>query len=122
MPKYIINLRDEKNNQDNFMEWSSVVDAPTTNGMTLAEFKEYYRSEYGNRGMEDLDERLTRVFANGTSARMDKSVNDTIGFNVAGSYVEGYVEKKDTDDGSAWCMTYEELLDAFCRPYYKDRV
>ena len=67
-----------------YLEWSSVVDAPVTYGMTLDEFKDYYRHEYGERGMEKLPERLARVEAIGTSAIGYNTLDDLIGFNRAG--------------------------------------
>ena len=44
-----------------YFEWSSVVDAPVTSGMTLDEFKKYYRDEYGRHGFEGLAKRLEKV-------------------------------------------------------------
>ena len=92
--------------------------------MTLDEFKEYYQNEYGRKGMDDLDERLARVLEKGTSARDDDSVKETVSWNHAGAHVEGYILKvfENPDDGNPYCMTYEELLNEFCRPYYKDRT
>ena len=107
MPKYIINLRDEKQDKDNFMEWSTIVDAPTTYGCDLDSFKEYYKKEYGNKGMEELDSRLARVSETGTSSRVDKSLDNLISYNRAGEK-ENHLNK-------------EELLEEYCRPYYKDR-
>lgn len=68
MPRYIIKINDETTGKDYYMEWSTVVDAPVTYGCTLAEFKEYYQSEYGSNGMRDFEERMKRVEENGISA------------------------------------------------------
>lgn len=123
MPKYIINLRDERESQDNYMEWSTVVDAPTTYGMTLDEFKEHYKEEYGNKGMEELDERLKRVAEKGTSARDYASADELIECNRAGEYVKDFVPRKELDNEyDSYALTKEELLDEYCRPTYKDRI
>lgn len=78
MPRYIIKLNDQ------YLEWSTVVDAPITFGMSLAEFKEHYRSEYGEDGMRCLAERLERVERVGTSEIGAMRIEDTISCNRAG--------------------------------------
>lgn len=62
MGKFIIQLKDM------YLEWSTVVDAPTTFGMTLDDFRQYYQQMYGSDGMRDLDSRLARVAEHGSSA------------------------------------------------------
>lgn len=64
MGTFIIKMRDY------YLEWSTVMDAPVTFGMSLPEFKKYYRAEYGRWGMEDLEGRLERVEEHGSSARL----------------------------------------------------
>ena len=54
--------------KDFYLEWSTVVDAPLTGGMSLAEFEEYYRQEYGNQGMQQLPQILERLERTGCSA------------------------------------------------------
>jgi hypothetical protein len=78
MPKYIIKIKDR------YFEYSSVVDAPVTHGMSLGEFTEYYKEEYGKSSIENLKQRLERVEAKGTSCMLDESVEATISGNVAG--------------------------------------
>jgi hypothetical protein len=78
MPRYIVKIKDR------YFDWSTVVDAPVTYGMTLERFREYYRSEYGSDGMRHLDDRLERVEAKGTSSRLDENLKECIGFNRAG--------------------------------------
>lgn len=68
MPRYIVKLIDTTTNIPYYLEWSTVVDAPETYGMTLEEFKEYYKEEYGNTGMAALPTRLERVEKFGISA------------------------------------------------------
>src|SRR5689334_10516600 len=67
-----------------YFEWSTIVDAPTTYGMTLSAFKRYYRDEYGRSGYADLARRLERVKEIGTSSLMHKSVEDVVAYNRAG--------------------------------------
>jgi hypothetical protein len=78
MPSYIVKI-------DNFyLEWSTVVDAPTTFGMSLDEFKEYYQEEYGKRAMSELSQRLERVEEQGVSSYLDNSLEDLVLCNRAG--------------------------------------
>lgn len=44
--------------EERYLIWSSVVDAPTTYGCTLEQLKNYWREEYGRRGLEDLERRI----------------------------------------------------------------
>ena len=67
MGKFIIKIADDKFHKDYYMEWSTIVDAPVTNGMSLSEFKDYYELEYGKSSMAELEERLKRVKVNGSS-------------------------------------------------------
>lgn len=78
MGRYIIRL------EDHYLEWSTVVDAPTTFGMTLDEFRAFYREEYGASGSQDLDERLARASVHGTSAYSGRSAVDVMSCNRAG--------------------------------------
>jgi len=78
MGKFIVKLG------EHYLEWSTVVDAPVTFGMSLAEFKEYYRWENGERGMKELVARLERVEKKGTSSFTDVDAEDTISINRAG--------------------------------------
>lgn len=89
---------------DYYLEWSSIVDAPVTWGMTLEEFKVYYKEQYGLQGMKELPERLERVDKYGTSSYYNESTKSLICVNNAGpnskraSYayiVEHYCIKKD---------------------------
>ena len=100
MPTTIIKLPCD--GQDYYLEWSSVVDAPVTYGMTLDEFKSYYRAEYGNQGMERLEERMKRVEETGTSDRLSrKPVKEWVKFNRAGD--------KETQ------ITYDKIVDKYVR-------
>lgn len=80
MPRYICKL------DDMYFDWSTVVDAPITFGMTLEEYKEYYKSEYGNLSISsgEFDRRMKRVEETGTSSLLDKSIDSVIKGNRAG--------------------------------------
>jgi hypothetical protein len=85
MPKFIIKM--EKDGDERYLEWSTVVDAPVTYGMSYDEFLKYYRNEYGANSMDNLvgeHGRMRRVRENGTSERGSKSVHETISHNRAG--------------------------------------
>jgi hypothetical protein len=83
MPRYIAKFTD--GGESWYLDWSSVVDAPVTCGMSLDEFREYYREEYGPGAMDGLEERLARVKEKGTSARLHDSVESLIRCNRAGA-------------------------------------
>lgn len=102
MPYYIIKIHDEKFNQDYYMEWSTIVDAPITNGCGLEEFKEYYRAEYGRKGIAELDERLKRVEKKRISAHAPfDNLDRLLENNHAG------------ENGT--CLDKEGILEHYCR-------
>lgn len=86
--------------KDRYLEWSTVADAPTTYGMNLQDFKEYYRSRWGEEIYAKLDARLDRVERKGTSVYCDDSVLKTVLCNRA-----GYRERN---------LTLDELYEWFC--------
>lgn len=98
MPRYICKIA--SNDQSWYLEWSTVVDAPVTFGMSLDEFKEYYQDEYGRSGMYELDKRLERVEAKGTSAHIYDSVDEVISCNRAGQ------------KGSS--LSKQQIIDVYC--------
>lgn len=100
MPKAIIKLHDAATGKEYYLEWSTVVDAPVTYGMSLDEFKGYYREEYGNDGMKHLDERLARVEASRCSSHL-YSLADLIDMNRAGP-----------DEANA---TLGQIIEHYCR-------
>jgi hypothetical protein len=106
MGRFICKVTDPQDNKDYYLEWSTVVDAPVTWGMTLEKFEEYYREEYGRRSMDfEFIERMDRVEKKGTSSRLDDSFDDVISCNRAG--------KNDTN------LTKEQIIDAYCRNNYE---
>ncbi len=82
MPRFIVKLNTA--DQDYYLEWSTVVDAPVTYGMSREEFEQYYAQSYGTEGLRDLPGRMARVEAKGTSSRIDDSAEDVISCNRAG--------------------------------------
>jgi hypothetical protein len=78
MPHFIVKIKDK------YIEWSTIVDAPISHGMSLGEFKKYYQNEYGNRGIQTLQDRLDRVEEKGTSEIDADCLEDTVSFNRAG--------------------------------------
>lgn len=68
MSRYIVKLTDPVTSTDYYLEWSTIVDSPVTYGMSLQEFKNYYKEEYGRSGLLDLDQRLALVEKNGISS------------------------------------------------------
>jgi len=73
MPRYICKLN------DHYFEWSTVVDDIVTDPMTLSDFKEYYKSEYGRNDYEiTFDVRMRRVELKGTSSFDYDSVEELI--------------------------------------------
>lgn len=82
MPTYIVKL--ESKSQSYYMEWSTIVDAPTSYGMNLEEFKKFYQDSYGSHGMTNLDARLARVEAKGCSSLVHDNVDQLISCNRAG--------------------------------------
>jgi hypothetical protein len=99
MPRYIVKLTEDDKSW--YMEWSTVVDAPRTFGMSLEEFKEYYKEEYGRSSLQELEDRLKRVEERGTSCMLDKSAEDTISWNRAG--------KDETN------LSIKQIIDFYCK-------
>jgi len=84
-----------------YLIWSTVVDAPITYGMTLAELREWIRIEHGRAGLRLLPRRLAHVAERGTSSMIEKSVDDVIAHNRAGP-----------DERT---LTRAELIRTYCR-------
>ncbi len=96
----IIKLTDPKDKKEYFLEWSTMQDRPLTNGVSFEEFKRYYKEEYGNSGMRNIDIRLERVEVFGSSSSLEP-LEDLIKNNRAG--------KNETR------LDLEGLLNKYCR-------
>lgn len=99
MGRYIVKLTDKR--RDYYLEWSTVVDAPVTYGMSLEQFRRHYQSEYGNSAMREFDERMKRVEDKGTSSLMHKSVAELVAYNRAGD--------------NETRLTMKELIEKYCQ-------
>lgn len=100
MPRYIVKLPCD--GDDYYLEWSSIVDAPVTGGMTLKEFHSYYKEQYGTEGLDRLPERMERVNESGTSDTINRRpVEDWLAYNRAG-------------EGEA-CISVEEIIELYIR-------
>lgn len=98
MGTYIIKLPHD--GTDYYMEWTSISNGPRSYGMTLDEFKKYYRDEYGRFEYDhNLQPRLDRVDEKGTSSRLHDSAEDVISGNRCGP--------NDTE------LTKEQIIEAF---------
>lgn len=70
-----------------FFEWSTVVDAPVTIGMSLDEFSEYYKAQYGEYDFErEFEDRIERATAKGTSSLQYTNLRELVQHNRAGPY------------------------------------
>lgn len=78
MPRYIVKLKDL------YFEYSTIVDAPVSYGLSLDEFKEYYAWEHGQDGMIGLQRRLDRVEKFGSSSAFGESAEEVLEGNRAG--------------------------------------
>lgn len=95
MGKPIIKL--QHSGVDYFLEWSTITESPNTYGMPLEEFKGWYKEEYGNHGLLELEKRLETVNAKGTSAANDDNVDQTIRVNRAGPNEKQLTKKQIID-------------------------
>lgn len=103
MPRYIVKLSDGSDSW--YMEWSTIVDAPVSDGMSLEDFRKYYRDMYGSYEYGSLEDRLARVEEKGTSALNGyASADEVISWNRAGpretkltkaQIIETFCKKKD---------------------------
>lgn len=96
MPSFLIKLTNKK--KDYFLEWSTIVDAPITYGLSLHELKGYIKERYGTEGLKDLSSRLERVQEKGHSAFSNRSLKEIIIPNRAGKNerslsIEGLIRK-----------------------------
>lgn len=102
MGKCIFKLVDD-DKREWFLEWSTIVDAPVTYGMSLDALREYVKDKYGSEGLAELPERLARVEQRGHSFHGDSEGEDVIGLiaiNRAGL--------------NETMLTYRQMVDVYC--------
>jgi hypothetical protein len=92
MGRCLIKLTEKDNEW--YLEWSSVVDAPITYGMSLKELREYIKVTYGTEGLNDLESRLERVEKYGTSYRPKVEIDDLLEYNRAGKNEKSISKKQ----------------------------
>jgi len=100
MANAIIKLTDGAS--DWYLEWSNVVDAPLTVGMSKDDITQYLIGKYGTNNHTEafLAERFSRVEENGTSY-YGTTLEELIAGNRAGEN-----EKE---------LTYKELVEEYCK-------
>lgn len=82
MGSYIV--RFDGPNGPRYCEWSTIVDAPVTRGMTFGELHEYIAEQYGSTGSLAMPGRMARVAQKGTSAMNHDSLVSCVWLNRAG--------------------------------------
>jgi len=100
MPRYILKLHDNQKDKDYYFFWSSVVDAPVSEGLSKEEFTKVYQMEFGLDGMRGFPERMERVEDHGSSCALGQTADDMISGNRAG----------DNENE----LTKEEILNKYC--------
>ena len=66
MGRFIVKMK--RDDEVRYCEWSTIVDAPVTYLMSLEEFTDYYREEYGIDAA--FEQRMARVEATGVSSHV----------------------------------------------------
>lgn len=104
MPRHIVKF--ETAAGPRFLEWSTIVDAPVTWGMTREQFEAYYRDRYGSDGMRELPERFARIAecgpGHGSSEYDPGDLDGLIACNRAGAREEE--------------MTLDQIIQYYCPP------
>lgn len=70
--------------KDLYFEWSTVVDAPVTYGMTLEELKTYVKEKRGTEGLAELPSELENIERQGTSCYTNYTLKELLHHNAAG--------------------------------------
>ncbi len=103
MRKTIVKLTD--GDQTWYMEWSRMSAGPLTLGMEWDEFKSFYKEEYGNAGMRELEEDMKCLSHHGSNSP-HYSAADFIRRNRAG--------RLDTR------LSKEQLIEYYCKTADED--
>lgn len=94
MPRFIAKV-----GEDQYLEWSTVVDAPVTNIMSRDMMLEYLREQYGRYDYPIQMDRLRRADEHGTSSIDKTSFEDLASYNRAGDNEE--------------CLTVEQIIEKY---------
>lgn len=71
--------------KDLYFEWSTIVDAPVTFGLTLEEMRDSLKEDYGQRGLDHFDSAtLARIEQVGAGWRDGTTLEETVSGNRAG--------------------------------------
>lgn len=74
--------------------YCTVSDGPVfQTAVTRDQLEEYYRREYGERGMRDLPERLKRAHEKGSSGFDDRSLADAVMLNEEELSTEEFIQR-----------------------------
>lgn len=100
MKRIFISLQqDAPTGKEYFLEWSTIVDAPMSKGMSLEEFVAYFKTEHPN-DVHLLHDILQRVAKNGHSSIIHDSIDSIIMENTAG------------DDDQE--LTKKQIIEKYC--------
>jgi len=96
MPNFIVKLTDKKAKIDYFVDWSTIIDAPTSEPMTLEQAKAELKKRFKGSVVEGV-----------------KAINSLIKNGVSSPYEN----LKDV----LWCSDHskKELLEIYCKPFEK---
>lgn len=87
--------------KDKYLEWSTMVAAPVTYGMTLDQLRDWIKEEYGRAGLEELPRDLENVERQGTAFQINLPLEELISNNRAG---DGETE-----------LTLDQIYEKYCR-------
>ena len=101
MSHFIMKL--DVDDAEQFLIWSTIVDAPVSYGMNEAELTEWCRHEYGDKEIDSgsHQKRVDRCRKNGTSSMLGNTAEGLIEINHAGP------------KGAK--LSREEFIDVYCR-------
>jgi hypothetical protein len=83
-----------------YLEWSTIVDAPVTYGMSKEETYNFYKEKYGNTGLRDFERDIEECDKRGTCYRDGYTLDNILSCNRAGP--------KETE------YTKEEIIEHYC--------
>ena len=96
-------VRFDVDGQPMYLNWSTIVDAPITYGMTLPELEEYVKERWGTEGLKELPARIARADSERRSSSLER-----------GYTKESLVRNNGAGPGES-CMTEEEIIEWYCR-------